>query len=46
MKKQRDIMLIYIETRYRNNINPTDALIRLMEDNFYTVDEVLDTKND
>ncbi len=36
----------YIETCYRNNINPTDALIRLMEDNPYTVDEVLDTKND
>ena len=30
----------YIETCYRNNINPTDALIRLMEDNPYTVDEI------
>ena len=30
----------YIETCYRNNINPTEALIRLMEDNPYTVDEI------
>lgn len=30
----------YIETCYRNEINPTDALIRLMEDNPYTVDEI------
>lgn len=30
----------YIETCYRNGINPTDALIRLMEDNPYTVDEI------
>ena len=30
----------YIETCYRNGINPTDALIRLMEDNPYTVEEV------
>ena len=36
----------YIETCYRNNINPTDALIRLMEDNPYTVDEIFDIKND
>ena len=36
----------YIETCYRNNVNPTDALIRLMEDNPYTVDEIFDTKND
>ena len=31
----------YIETCYRNGINPTEALIRLMEDNPYTVKEVL-----
>lgn len=30
----------YIETCYRNNINPTDALIRLMEDNPYTISEI------
>ena len=36
----------YIETCYRNNINPTDALIRLMEDNPYTVDEIFDEKKD
>lgn len=30
----------YIETCYRNNINPTDALIRLMEDNPYTIAEI------
>lgn len=37
----------YIETCYRNDINPTDALIRLMEDNPYTVEEVLNNnKND
>ena len=36
----------YIETCYRNNINPTDALIRLMEDNPYTVDEILNKNND
>lgn len=37
----------YIETCYRNDINPTDALIRLMEDNPYTVDEIFNTqKND
>lgn len=30
----------YIETCYRNNINPTDALIRLMEDNPYTIKEI------
>ena len=30
----------YIETCYRNGINPTDALIRLMDDNPYTVDEI------
>lgn len=35
----------YIETCYRNNINPTDALIRLMEDNPYTVEEILSNKN-
>ena len=31
----------YIETCYRNSVNPTDALIRLMEDNPYTVKEIL-----
>lgn len=36
----------YIETCYRNEINPTDALIRLMEDNPYTVKEVLEKNND
>jgi len=36
----------YIETCYRNGINPTDALIRLMEDNPYTVDEIFKNKND
>ncbi len=36
----------YIETCYRNNINPTDALIRLMEDNPYTVDEIFSKEND
>jgi transposase len=36
----------YIETCYRNKINPTDALIRLMEDNPYTVDEIFGEKND
>lgn len=36
----------YIETCYRNNINPTDALIRLMEDKPYTVSEIFDEKKD
>ena len=36
----------YIETCYRNEVNPTDALIRLMEDNPYTVEEILENKND
>lgn len=36
----------YIETCYRNEVNPTDALIRLMEDNPYTVEEILANKND
>ena len=36
----------YIETCYRNGINPTDALIRLMEDNPYIVKEILKQKND
>ncbi len=36
----------YIETCYRNGINPTDALIRLMEDNPYTVEEIFVQKND
>lgn len=36
----------YIETCYRNKINPTDALIRLMEDTPYTVDEIFDKEND
>lgn len=30
----------YIETCYRNDINPTDALIRLMEDNSCIVNEI------
>lgn len=30
----------YIETCYRNGINPTDALIRLMEDNPVTIEEI------
>lgn len=34
----------YIETCYRNNINPTDALIRLMEDNPYSVGEIFNNK--
>lgn len=36
----------YIETCYRNRINPTEALIRLMEDNPYTVEEIFANKND
>lgn len=32
----------YIETCYRNGINPTDALIRLMEDNPYTISEIFE----
>lgn len=36
----------YIETCYRNGINPTDALIRLMEDNPYTVSEIFNDKKD
>ncbi len=36
----------YIETCYRNGINPTDALIRLMEDNPYTVEEIFSKQND
>ena len=36
----------YIETCYRNNINPTEALIRLMEDNPYTVEEIFQKEND
>lgn len=36
----------YIETCYRNDLNPTDALIRLMEDNPYTVEEIFSMKND
>ena len=35
-----------IETYYRNNINPTEALIRLMEDNPYTVKEIFQKEND
>lgn len=34
----------YIETCYRNNINPTDALIRLMKDNPYMVSEIYNEK--
>ena len=30
----------YIETCYRNDINPTEALIRLKEDNPYTINEI------
>ena len=36
----------YIETCYRNGINPTDALIRLMEDDPYTVNEIWGKLND
>ena len=36
----------YIETCYKNKINPTDALIRLMEDNPYTVKEIFSKEND
>ena len=36
----------YIETCYRNHINPTEALIRLMDDNPYTVDEIFNKNND
>lgn len=36
----------YIETCYRNDINPTEALIRLMEDNPYSVEEIFSKKND
>ena len=36
----------YIETCYRNNINPTEALIRLMENNPYTVNEIFGKEND
>ena len=36
----------YIETCNRNGINPTDALIRLMEDNPYTVKEILKSNDD
>ena len=35
----------YIETCYRNEINPTDALIRLMEDKPYSVEEIFGNKN-
>ena len=34
----------YIETCYRNNINPTDALIRLMEDNPCTISEIFNVE--
>lgn len=37
----------YIETCYRNGLNPTKALIRLMEDNPYSLEEILSyEKND
>ena len=36
----------YIETCYRNGINPTDALIRLMEDKPYSVEEIFDNKKE
>ena len=39
-------IITYIETCYRNKINPTDALIRLMEDNLYTVEEIFGKQND
>ena len=35
-----------IEICYRNQINSTDALIRLMEDNPYTVEEIFGKQND
>ena len=37
---------ILMNISYRNKINPTDALIRLMEDNPYTVDEIFSKQND
>ena len=36
----------YIETCYRNKINPTDALIKLIEDTPYTVEEILKKEKD
>ena len=36
----------YIETCYRNKINLTDALIHLMEDNSYTIEEIFGKQND
>lgn len=36
----------YMETCYRNGINPTEALIRLMEDNPFTVDEIFKTEKE
>lgn len=36
----------YIETCYRNNINPTDALIMLMEDNPIKISDVIKKSND
>ena len=32
----------YIETCYRNNVNGHEALIRLMNDNPYTLEEILE----
>ena len=32
----------YIETCYRNNVNGHEALIRLIQDNPYTLDEILE----
>lgn len=32
----------YIETCYRNNVNDHEALIRLIQDNPYTLDEILE----
>ena len=36
----------YIETCYRNKINPTEALIKLMEDAPYTVEDILKKEKD
>ena len=32
----------YIETCYRNNVNGHEALIRLIQDNPYTLNEILE----
>lgn len=47
MKRLQNIMqILKHETCYRNGINPTDALIRLMEDNPYMVDKIFGKEND